>query len=200
MKIDAITIEREYGSGGTKIGRLLSEKTGIPCYGQEILEEVSGENDISVDNIQRYEENSTGSFLYSLYTMAKAAAGNTDMLSAEGHVFIAEQKVIKDFAMRGTSIFLGHCASEALKDMDNVIKVYIRCSDEAAKRQRIQEDYGIPAENVENAIKRYDKKRSNYYYANTGKKWNNYSNYDIVLDSAVFGIDGCVELLAALFR
>lgn len=35
-----ITIEREYGSGGTQIARKLSAITGVPCYGREILEKV----------------------------------------------------------------------------------------------------------------------------------------------------------------
>ena len=42
-KCKYITIEREYGSGGTEIARLLAGQIGIPCYGQEILEEVSRE-------------------------------------------------------------------------------------------------------------------------------------------------------------
>lgn len=37
MKFRYITIEREYGSGGTKIARRLSEISGVPCYGHEIL-------------------------------------------------------------------------------------------------------------------------------------------------------------------
>lgn len=35
MKCRYITIEREYGSGGTKIARRLAEECGVPCYGQE---------------------------------------------------------------------------------------------------------------------------------------------------------------------
>ena len=41
MRYKYVVIEREYGSGGTGIGKLLSEKTGIPCYGSEILENVN---------------------------------------------------------------------------------------------------------------------------------------------------------------
>lgn len=40
-KYHYITIEREYGSGGTKIARKLASITGVPCYGHEILEAVS---------------------------------------------------------------------------------------------------------------------------------------------------------------
>ena len=41
MKFRYITIEREYGSGGTKIARRLAEVTGKPCYGEEIMEAVA---------------------------------------------------------------------------------------------------------------------------------------------------------------
>ena len=40
MKFRYITIEREYGSGGTKIAQRLSEVSGVPCYGKEILQPV----------------------------------------------------------------------------------------------------------------------------------------------------------------
>lgn len=76
MKYKYIAIEREYGSGGTKIARLLSEQTGIACYGQEILEQVSREKGISVEKIQSYEENVTNSFLYSIYMMSQVTSAN----------------------------------------------------------------------------------------------------------------------------
>lgn len=105
MDLRYITIEREYGSGGTKIGRLLAEKTGIPCYGQEILEEVSKKYDISVERIQQYEESTSNSILYSVYMMSQTMAGKADMVSMEGHVFVAEQAVIQRFAEEGRAIF-----------------------------------------------------------------------------------------------
>ena len=32
MKINYVTISREYGSGGREVGRKLAEKLGIPLY------------------------------------------------------------------------------------------------------------------------------------------------------------------------
>ena len=43
MKFKYITIEREYGSGGSAVARVLAEMTGVACYGREILEIVSKE-------------------------------------------------------------------------------------------------------------------------------------------------------------
>ncbi|MGN0665589.1 MAG: hypothetical protein ACI4KF_03580 [Huintestinicola sp.] len=45
----------------------------------------------------------------------------------------------------------------------------------------------------------YDKKRSNYFYSNTGRKWEAVTNYDMILDSGVLGIDGCTAALKGLF-
>lgn len=198
MNTRYITIEREYGSGGTKIARRVAEETGVPCYGTEILEAVSKKHNISVSDIEKYEETTTNSFLYSLYVIAQANSGNSDMLDKEGHVFVAEQAEIQRMAMNGKAIFLGHCASEALKEQKQVVRVFIRCSKEDDKKDRIIRDYGIPAAMIESIRKRFDKKRANYYNANTGKKWEDFKNYDIVLDSGVLGIDGCVAVLKAL--
>lgn len=199
MKCKYVTIEREYGSGGTKIARLLSEECRVPCYGREILEAVAKRMDISVERIEQYEEKATNSLLYTLVMMGRAQAGNSDMLTAEGVIYLEEQEEIRKMAMEGKTIFLGHCASEALRDKEGVIRVFIRSGSNEEKRQRIREDYGIAQKDIDATQKFYDRKRANYYYANTSKNWKNLSNYDIVLDSAALGIEGCVSVLKGLF-
>jgi cytidylate kinase len=198
MKAKYLAIEREYGSGGTEIARHVGAAAGIPCYGKEIIEITAGKLHRSVEEIERYEENVTGSFMYTMYMMAQVHSGSSDMLTEDGQIFVAEQEEIQKLAKQGSAIFLGHCASEALREEDGVVKVFIRCSDEAQKRERIIREYGIDKAEVDYIRERFDKKRSNYYYANTKCKWKDFSSYDIVLDSAALGIDGCVALLIAI--
>ncbi len=198
MKCNYVTIEREYGSAGTEIARKFAEKCGVPCYGHEILEEVSKEYNISTERIEQYEETVTNSFLYSVFIIGRAQSGDPDMLANEGHIYVAEQLMIKRLASQGKGVFLGHCASEALKDRPGVVRVFIRASDEE-KKKRVKEDYGISEKDAETVRKRFDKKRANYYYANTAKKWDDFRNYDIVLDSTLLGVDGCVNILCGLF-
>jgi cytidylate kinase len=120
------------------------------------------------------------------------------MLTEDGQIFVAEQEEIQKLAKQGSAIFLGHCASEALREEEGVVKVFIRCSDSAQKRERIIKDYGIDKAEVDYVRERFDKKRANYYYANTKSKWKDFSSYDIVLDSATLGIDGCAAILGGL--
>ena len=46
-----ITIERQYGSGGREVARILSERLGIPCYGRELLAVTAKDNGISIEEL-----------------------------------------------------------------------------------------------------------------------------------------------------
>lgn len=198
MKCSYLAIEREYGSGGTEIARRLAETCGIPCYGPEILEGVSRKYGIPTERLERYEETVSGSFLYTVFVLGRSQSGNPDLLTEEGHVFLAEQEEIRRLAAEGPAVFLGHCASEALRERTGVITAFIR-ADSGEKQHRIVSEYRIPQENAESTRKKFDTKRSKYYYANTTKHWNDLRNYDVVLDSSKLGIEGCVSILRGLF-
>lgn len=159
---------------------------------------MSKERHISIESIEHCEETVTNSLLYSVYLMSQAVSANPDMLPGEGHIYVEEQKVIRRFAAAQPAIFVGHCASEALKEYPNVVNVFIHCSSDEQKKERILHDYGIAPLQADVVRRKYDKKRANYYKANTERKWDNFRDYDLVLDSAKLGIDGCVDALYGL--
>lgn len=199
MKFKYITIEREYASGGTEIAEKLSKIFDIPVYGREILEIAAANQNLSVEHLERYEESVSNSFLYSLFVMGQLNAGSSDILPTESKLYIEEHNTIIALANKGAGIFVGHCASEALKDMEGVLHVFIR-ADENFKINRAIKEYGIEEKNADSVCKRYNKKRANYYSFNTSKKWDDMKNYDLVLDSSTLGIDGCVEIIASILR
>lgn len=197
MQIEYITIEREYGSGGTEIAARLAEKCGIACYGAEIMELAAKELHISVAEAQQYEEKITNSFLYSVFAMSQMQTGNAEMLSMEGRLYVAERNAICSLAHYGSAVFVGHCASEALKGRDNVLHVFIRAAEEFKNRRAVS-CYGVDEKDAEALCRRFNKKRAKYYAFNTSKKWDDMSNYDMVLDSSRIGIDGCARAIEAL--
>lgn len=198
MKVRYITIEREYGSGGTQVAQMLAWEMGIPCYGREILEFAAQKVGQSVEQLQEQEETMVSSFLYTVYLMGKAHNGDGNMLTDDGAIFVAEQESIRQLAAGGRCIFVGHCASEALKEYPGVVKVFIRCSDGTEKNSRITEEYGILPEKAEATRKKFDHKRAHYYHCNTGNRWDDLRQYDLVLDSGVLGTEGCVKALKGL--
>lgn len=199
MQIEYVTIEREYGSGGTEIAAKLADQCGIACYGAEIMELAAKELHISVAEAQQYEEKITNSFLYSVFAMSQVQAGNAEMLSMEGRLYVAERNAIRSLAHYGRAVFVGHCASDALKEQDNVLHVFIRASEDF-RNGRAVSVYRIDEKDAEAVCRKFNKKRAKYYAFNTSKKWDDMSNYDMVLDSSRIGIDGCARAIAALLE
>ena len=197
MKIKYVTIEREYGSGGTEIAEKLAQKCGIACYGGEIMERAAQKLHITADEAQHYEEKITSSFMYSMFVMSQAQSGNISSLPMESRLYVEEHNAICELAKKGRSVFVGHCAAEALKEETGVLRVFIR-ADDAFKHNRVVSEYGIEEKDAAAVCRRFNKKRSTYYTFNTSKKWDDIENYDMVLDSSTLGIDGCVNAIAAL--
>lgn len=195
MKYDYIVIEREYGSGGTETGKLLSQKLNIPCFGEEIPRGVAEKLNIPLSEVLKHEESTTGSLLYSLYALSQMNSGSDDMLSKDGLVFIEEQKLIHEYALKGPAIFVGRCAEKSLEN-EKVLTVFIHADLESRKRRAVSE-YGIPEGSAASVIAKYDKKRDSYYRLNTSKKWKNLGSYNMVLDSGKLGVETCVNIIAA---
>lgn len=187
-------IEREYGSAGTEIGEKLSELGQIPCYGAEILEKVSESLGIGVDRIQRYEEKATNSFLYSIYLMGRITDGTEGHLSNEGQIYVEEQRVIRELAAQGPAVFVGRCAVNAFDERKDVLKVFVR-ADKELRKKRAVESYGISPNEAETVVHKFDRKRSGYYAANTGRDWHDPSNYHLILDSGKLGTEQCAKII-----
>ena len=197
MDVRYLAIEREYGSGGREIAEETARRSGLACYGREVLEAVARKHHVSEEELQHYEESVSGSFLYSMFVMTRSQTGDPDLLSWEGKLFVAEARMIQELAKKGPAVFVGHCAGRALRDFDGVARVFIRADGET-KRRRIIEDYHIPGERADAVRRRFDKKRANYYTFCNNRKWNDPEYYDLVLDSTRLGVDGCAAALSAL--
>ncbi len=195
MKYKIIAIEREYASGGSEIGKRLAERLGIPCYGQEILQEVARLRGTTPEQIAHMEESSTTSFLYTIAQAAWMAAGNDSGLSQESKLYLEEAKVIHEMAEKGGCIFVGRCAGRVLQDRKDVLKVYIY-ADRAFRLQRAVEVYHDPAEAAEQILRRCDKRRNGFYTANTGQRWDDKEGYHLMLDSGKLGIETCVDIIS----
>ncbi len=195
MKFNYIAIEREYASGGSEIGRKVSEILHIPCYGREIVELTAKRRNVSVEYIEELEENTSGSFLYSLYRMSDVTGSPTESEA----VNVEEINVIRELAGNGPAVFVGRSAAVALHQKYNVLKVFVHASEEF-REKRASEVYGIEKSSVKSVIRSYDKRRAAYYKANFGREWKDYGSYDLVLDSSVLGTDKCAAAIAQCAR
>ncbi len=196
MRYDIITIERQYASGGFMVGQLLAENLGIPYYGREIMEMAAKQEALTMEDIEQMEETATNSLLYSIAKRAKMAS--RDMLGIGGsqQAYLAEATVVNRLADKGSSVFIGHCAGCILRERDDVLRVFIHAAEEK-RRYRAITEYDIEPNVVDYVMNKFDKRRANYYRANSDRRWDDYSAYHLVLDSGEFGMEKCAEIIAA---
>ena len=192
-----ITISRQYGSGGREIGSKLAKHYGIPFYDNEIISNAAKESGFSEVAFEKAEEKATNSFLYSL-AMGMSAYGNMDMgfssMSVDDRLFLAETKVTRRFAQKGPCVIVGRCADYVLRDMPNVVNIFVSSS-MASRVKRAVEVYELPKAKAEENIIKFDKRRCNYYNFHTGQKWGNVGNYHLAIRSDLHGIDQTVETI-----
>ena len=109
-------------------------------------------------------------------------------------VFAAETEIIAECARRGPCVIVGRCAGYILKNMTRTLKVYIY-ADPESRRARALDEHGIDFDDADNVLKRYDKKRGDYFNVNTRMNWSSMQSYDLCLNSTTLGIDSCAKTI-----
>ena len=188
-----ITISREFGSGGRTIGKKVAEKLGIPCYDQELLDRIAEESGLTKEYIQERSENAKRGWLANAF-----ADRSLKSLSVQDYVWSIQRKIILEVAEEGPCVIVGRCADYILKDSADLLKVFITASVED-RAKRVVEKYGENGSNIERRLREKDISRSSYYRFYTDVEWGICKNYDISLNSALLGIDRCVEIISSMY-
>jgi cytidylate kinase len=192
-----ITINRQYGSGGREIGRKLADELGIPFYDNEIISRAAKETGFSETAFEAVEDKATNSLLYSI-AMGMNVFTNQDMgfagLSLDDRIFLAQSNVIRKVAEEGPCVIVGRCADYILKDVDNVINIFVSADLDSRIQRSIKVDNLEQAHAAELVAKK-DKSRANYYRYHAGERWDNLFNYDLCLRSDLVGIDRTVACI-----
>ena len=199
MKKRIITIERQFGSGGSAIGKLVADKLGINYYNRSILEMASKKCGVDPEHLESAEENAPTSFLYSLMISASPASSMQDSLPLSDKVFLIESDIIRELAEREHSfVLVGRCGSYVLEEQ-GCFSVYIYGNMETRLNRAVNE-YGIESRKAETFIKKADKRRETFYNVNTGRMWQDKDEYSLCLNSSSLGDELCAELIVQAFN
>jgi len=192
-----ITIGRQCGSGGRRIGQMLAEQIGIKCYDKEILNRAAKESGLAAELFETHDEKPTSSFLYSLvmdtYSLGYTSSSYMDM-PINHKIFLAQFDTIKKLASEESCIIVGRCADYALAEDPNAFSVFVTGDDED-KIKRIMETNNIDANKAKDIMIKTDKKRSSYYNYYSSKRWADSRSYDMCVNSTKLGLEGSVEFI-----
>lgn len=192
-----ITIGRQCGSGGKKIGQKLAEVIGVKCYDKELLSVAAKDSGLCEELFETHDEKPTSSFLYSLvmdtYSLGYTTSAYMDM-PINHKIFLAQFNTIKKLAEEESCVIVGRCADYALADYPNTVSVFITANDED-RIKSLMETYKVDESKAKDIMVKTDKKRSSYYNYYSSKKWSDAKSYDLCINSSVTGRDGAIEVI-----
>lgn len=192
-----ITIGRQCGSGGKKIGQKLAEVMGVKCYDKELLSVAAKDSGLCEELFETHDEKPTSSFLYSLvmdtYSLGYTTSAYMDM-PINHKIFLAQFNTIKKLADEESCVIVGRCADYALADYPNTVTVFITANDEDRIKSLV-ETYKVDESKAKDIMVKTDKKRSSYYNYYSSKKWSDAKSYDLCINSSVTGRDGAIEVI-----
>ncbi len=186
MNLPVITISREYGSGGRAIGEKLAKDLGIPFYNKELILMAAKESGLSEEYIKKTEQMKSTSFLYGLYMGAQA-------LPMNDQIFLVQSKIIRQIAEEGPCVIVGRCADYILRERNDLLNVFIHAP-LSFRAERAKAVYEKDASNMEDFVKKQDKKRASFYNYFSQNKWGDARHYHLAI-SSVYGVDFAVEIL-----
>lgn len=203
-KTFVLTIARQYGSGGREIGTRVAELLGARLFDKELITMAAQKSGVSAELLCDADEKATNSLLYTL------AMGSSFYTSSGAHMnvpindqlFLIQSEIIREASAAESCVFVGRCSDYVLREHPNKLSVFVYApmSERCARLiERHPEKCRTEREARDLAL-RTDKRRINYYNYYTGKKWGSPENYDLMIDSSLFGIEGTAALIAQIVR
>lgn len=190
-----ITIDREYGSGGRVIGRLVADSLGMKFYDSELIQMIAAESGYTEESVSEKEQKISNALLHDLYSQYTAALSEADLPQIE-RLFNAEKKVICQIASEDPCVIVGRLSNRILKDHPNALNIFISAAPDAKVRRVVKRD-GLSEAQAAEKIKKVERERANYckYFSKTS--WNNVENYDMTFRS---GIEETADMITEIVR
>lgn len=191
-----ITIARQHGSGGRRIGEKLALQLGYEFYDNNLITMSAKKLGIEEKHLMKADESVPNSILYTLALGSTAIGGiSTPIVEPiNDKLFNMQSEIIRDLSSRESAIFVGRCADYVLDKNPNVIKIFIYADFECRIRNIMDSD-GISETEAKNKVVKVDKNRANYYNFYTGRKWGKLDNYDLFISSSAFSDDEIVSVI-----
>jgi cytidylate kinase len=104
------------------------------------------------------------------------------------------KEAVREYAAHGNAVIVGRGANAILGRRPDVLRVFMYAPREW-RIQHIMEGHGVDERTATAEVERIDRARTQYMEAYYGIKWVDHNNYDLALDTSVFGVEGSAEVI-----
>ena len=187
-----ITINRELGSGGRTIGRLLSEKLGVPFYDKAVIDGLTQKFGLSPERIEEIKAQKK-SWWNDINTYYQTLVNSANMpMEAEvkldnASMFETEQHILQELAAHSSCVVAGRTGFMVFREWPNHLNVFIQAS-MPHRIQRVMRRQNVGEQEARDIIAKMDTTREAYI-----KKYEDTSRYDTRNYQLVISMDDLSE-------
>lgn len=177
-----ITIGRECGCGADEIGKILSEKYKLPCYGKLELVEYAKERGLYDKFPYFFGEIPTDFPMSSLDENLMERVRNTP------------KEALGEFMKGQDCIIIGRTSNYVFRSREDSIRIFL-CADIKYRIAQIIKKHGLSPQKAQKLVEETDERRSRYQQYYTGEEWGFAGNYDLSINVSVLGIQGVTDVI-----
>ena len=195
-----ITISHQLGSGGSVLGKQLSERLAIPYVDRDILKKVAEQIHVSEAELEGREER-LSSFWQSfsrmaLFTDPIVSFSPNTYVPTDRDLFELESDYIARIAEKTSAIIMGRCGRYILRDHPHRTSILVHAAT-PARIKRIRELYHLSENEAGKLIETNDRERAAYISTFTKQDWLDARLYDLCIDTSSVGLDNTTDLVMA---
>lgn len=191
-KYPIITISRQFGAGGTEIGRRVAKLLDIPFYDNEIIELASQESHFDPKLFRRVEETTaTNSFLYAINRLG---AGSAYSMPISDQLYSIQSSIIRTIADQTPAVIVGRCADDVLDGYTDTVHIFVQAGAES-RIARTMERLTLTESRAKAYVKQIDKSRAAYHNFYSDRTWGRRENYDLIINSDGLSFDAAAEMI-----
>ena len=184
-----ITINREVGSGGRTVGRILAEKLGVPYYDKALTKPLEEKFNMSLAQIEELKGNNRSWWeeIKRVLILGEVAANSSEyydeknkrLVTSEA-VLQAEKEILQSIADEESCVIAGRSAFFVMNNHQNRLNIFIQASMEY-RLKRIMEKQNLTEKEAKRVIKELDETREEYLKNNAHTSRYDTRNYDLVI-------------------
>ncbi len=198
-----ITIGRQMGAGGRRLGRLIAERLGIDYYDKELLNNAAQEAGLCPEFFQDNDERRPNFFsgIFS-FAMGSNHIGYLDGTTGIGddRLYRAQCDFILRVADRGPCVIVGRTSDYVLRDIPCLVNVFVHATAEDRAARIVARDKSLTLAQARAMSEKCNKLRAAYYNFYTDKRWGDAASYDLTMNSSALPLEDIADIVVEYAR
>jgi cytidylate kinase len=197
-----VTVSRQYGALSLAVSRRVAERLGYRLVDEQLPVVAAWRLGTSADVVETVSERPRrygDRVLDQLGGGVPEAAQPPDSDDFPVDTRHAIEEAVREEAADGDAVIVGRASGSILRDRSDLVRVYVHAP-LAWRAARVAQSLTIDEAAARAEIARIDEARRTYaregYRMTSGEA----SNYDLVIDTSRFGVDGAADIIVAAVR